>query len=332
MSQSVIDAHSHILVAEAEHLAAELKPRYPSGAGTDFQGPESAEVNRKKFPTDFKPGMADIKTKLADMDRMGIDLSVLSASPLTYHAWAEGEDAVRLSRIQNEAMTEMAAQHPDRFAALATIPLQDVSLGIAELEYAVRTLGHKGVMIQTNFGGRDLDHPVYEPFYDRLEALDVPLFLHPHDTAGKERYQDYYLTNLIGNPLETTIAVARMLLGGVFERHPKLKVCLVHAGGQYPYIRGRLDHGYSERPEARKLAPKEPSAYLAQVWFDNITHWDPALKFLIETVGEDHVYLGSDYPFDMADFGCVEQVRRVVPEGPAREKILGGNAVGLLKL
>jgi aminocarboxymuconate-semialdehyde decarboxylase len=199
MSQPVIDAHSHILVAEAEALAAQLKPRYPSGSGADFQGEESRDVNREKF-SEFKPGLMDLKTKLSDMDRMGIDLSVLSASPVSYHAWTEGEDAVRLSRIQNEAMTEMATKHPDRFAALATLPLQDVTLGIAELEHAVKALGHKGTMIQTNFRGRDLDHPVYEPFYAKLEELDVPLFLHPNDVAGHERYQDYYLTNLIGNP------------------------------------------------------------------------------------------------------------------------------------
>ena len=200
------------------------------------------------------------------------------------------------------------------------------------LTHAVKNLGHKGVMIQTNFRGRDLDHPVFEPFYDQLETLDVPLFLHPHDVAGHERCQDYYLTNLIGNPLDTTIAVSRMLLGGVFERHPELKVCLVHGGGQFPFIKGRLDHGYRERPEAQKLAPRSPSAYLGQIWFDTITHWDPALLFLIDHFGEDHVYLGSDYPFDMADKDGVERIRRLVPSKKAQGKILGGNAANLLKL
>ncbi|MFQ5692275.1 MAG: amidohydrolase family protein [Nitrospinota bacterium] len=331
MGPRIIDAHTHILVEEAEALAAQLKARYPSGSGRDFQGEESREINRAKMPQ-VKPGLMDEKTKLADMDRMGVDLSVLAASPLSYHAWAEGEDARRLSRVQNEAMAEMVARRPDRFAALATIPLQDPALAVTELEYAVRRLGHRGAMIQTNYRGRDLDHPVFEPLYDKLEALDVPLFLHPHDVAGAERFQDYYLTNLIGNPLDTTIAISRMMLGGVFERHPRLKVCLVHAGGHYPFIRGRLDHGYRERPEARKHAPKAPSAYLGQVWFDTITHWDPALSFLIETVGAERVYLGSDYPFDMADFGCVEQVRRVVSGDAAREMVLGGNAAELLKL
>ncbi len=331
MSPLVIDAHSHILVEEAESLASRLKERYPGGSGRDFQGEGSREVNRQKIPQ-VRPRLMDEKTKLSDMDQMGIDLTVLAASPLSYHAWAEGEDAVRLSRIQNEAMAAMAARHPDRFTALATVPLQDVDLAVAELKSAVRDLGHRGTMIQTNYRGRDLDYPIYEPFYAKLEELDVPLFLHPNDVAGAERFQDYYLTNLIGNPLDTTIAIGRMMLGGVFERHPKLKVCLVHAGGQYPYIRGRLDHGYRERPEARKLAPREPSAYLGQVWFDTITHWDPALSFLIETVGEGHVYLGSDYPFDMAEFDCVGQVRRVVSSAAAQEKILGGNIAKLLKL
>ncbi|MFQ5912371.1 MAG: amidohydrolase family protein [Nitrospinota bacterium] len=331
MSPLVIDAHSHILVQGAEKLASRLKAHYPGDSGRDFQGEESREVNRQKIPQ-LRPALTEEKTKLSAMDRMGIDVSVLAASPLSYHAWAEGEDALRLSRIQNEAMAEMVARRPERFAALAVLPLQDVDLAVAELEYAVRDLGHRGAMVQTNYRGRDLDHPVYETLYARLEELDLPLFLHPHDVAGKERFQDYYLTNLIGNPLDTTIAIGRMMLGGVLQRHPKLKVCLVHAGGQYPYIRGRLDHGYRERPEARKRAPKEPSAYLGQVWFDTITHWDPALSFLIETVGEDHVYLGSDYPFDMAEFGCVEQVRRVVSSPGAQEKILGGNAAKLLKL
>ena len=329
MTQPIIDAHTHLLVEDAEVLAAQIKQHYPSSAGIDFQGIESRKTNRAKFAETGK-GLTDVRTKLSDMDRMGVDISVLSASPISYHAWAEGEDAVRLSRLQNEAMSDIVARYPDRFIALATVPIQDVTLGTAELTHAVKNLGHRGVMMQTNFRGRDLDHPVFEPFYNQLETLDVPLFLHPHDVAGYERCQDYYLTNLIGNPLDTTIAVSRMLLGGVFERHPGLKVCLVHGGGQFPFIKGRLDHGYHERPEARKLAPKAPSAYLGQLWFDTITHWDPALTFLIDQFGEDHVYLGSDYPFDMADRDGVERIRRLVPSKKVQGKILGGNAAKLL--
>lgn len=331
MVQPVIDAHTHILVEEAENLAALIRRKYPSNAGIDFQGAESLKVNRKKFP-DIRKGLIEVETKLSDMDRLGVDMAVLSASPMSYHAWAEGEDATRLSRIQNEAMSDMVARYPSRFLALATIPLQDVDLSLEELTYAVENLGHRGVMIQTNFRGRDLDHPVFEPFYNRLEEFDVPLFLHPHDVAGYERCRDYYLTNLIGNPLDTTIAVSRMLLGGVFARHPGLKVCLVHGGGQFPYIKGRLDHGYRERPEVRKHAPAEPSTYLGQIWFDTTTHWDPALEFLIRAFGEDQVYLGSDYPFDMADRDGVQRVRRMVLPQAAEEKILGGNMAALLRI
>ena len=331
MTQPVIDAHTHLFVEESEVLAAQIRLKYPSNAGMDFQGIESRKVNREKF-SDIRKGLMDVKTKLTDMDRMGVDIAVLSASPMSYYAWAEGEDARRLSRLQNEAMSEITSKYPDRFIALATIPLQDVNLGIEELTYAMETLGHKGVMVQTNFRGRDLDHPIFEPFYDLLETLGVPLFLHPNDVAGFERCQDYYLTNLIGNPLETTIAVSRMLLGGVFERYPRLKVCLVHGGGQFPYIKGRLDHGYRERPEVRKRATKEPSAYLGQIWFDTTTHWDPALRFLIQEFGADHVYLGSDYPFDMADRNCVERVRRIGLSREAGEKILGRNMAALLRL
>jgi aminocarboxymuconate-semialdehyde decarboxylase len=297
----------------------------------DFQGVESYKVNREKFP-EIRKGLTDAGTKLDDMDRMGVDMAVLSASPLSYHAWAVGEDGARLARIQNEAMGAMAVRFPDRFLVLATVPLQDMNLCLTELTYAIKHLGHRGVMIQSNFQGRDLDHPYFEPFYNRMEELDVPLFLHPHDVAGYERCRDYYLTNLIGNPLDTTIAVSRMLLGGVFERHPALKVCLVHGGGQFPYIMGRLDHGYRERSEVRKHAAREPSAYLSQIWFDTTTHWDRALGFLIREFGDDHVYLGSDYPFDMADREGVQRVKRVVASPEAREKILSGNMANLLHL
>lgn len=331
MAEKVIDCHSHVLVEEAEEFVRRLKVRYPSGSGRDFQGEESREVNRARFPS-WRVKLANIEEKLSDMDRLGIDVSVLSASPLTFHNWVEGEEGVRIARMQNEGMARMVRSHPGRFAALATLPMQEVPAALEELERAVGELGHRGAMVQTNFRGRDLDHPVFDPFFKKVVELDVPLFLHPHDVAGAERFQDYYLTNLIGNPLDTTIAVTRMIFGGVFERHPSLKVCLVHGGGQFPFIRGRLDHGYAVRPEVRKHAPRPPSAYLRQIYLDTVTFFDPALRYLIETVGEDHVLLGSDYPFDMADEECVARVKRVVPSPEARAQILGGNCARLLKL
>ena len=206
-------------------------------------------------------------------------------------------------------------------------------MAMKELDRAVNELGLSGVQILTNINGRDLDDPELMPFYEEVEKLDVPVFIHPLGVAGAERMKKYYLANLIGNPLDTTLAAAHIIFGGVLEKFPGLKFCLAHGGGNLPYIRGRLEHGYEVRPECKVAIQQPPSHYLPLMYFETITHFLPALDYLITSVGADKVMLGTDYPHDMADSQPVVTVQSL--DGISdedKERILGDNAARLFKL
>jgi len=182
-------------------------------------------------------------------------------------------------------------------------------------------------------GKRELGDEVFWPIYKVLEDLDVPVFIHPHHVAGLDRLQDFYLSNLIGNPLDTTIAAAQLIFSGVLEKYPGLKIILAHGGGQFPFIMGRLEHGYQVRPECEEKVHQPPRLFLKNFYFDTITHNSDALRYLIAFAGIDHVLLGSDYPYDMGNHQPVETVSRVADlTEEDRRKIMRDNAVALFKL
>jgi aminocarboxymuconate-semialdehyde decarboxylase len=205
----------------------------------------------------------------------------------------------------------MAAASP-RLAGLATLPLQDPAAAAEELRRAVGELGLRGAQIGTSGAdGLPLDDPVLAPVLAEAERLGVPLMLHPYYVGLKPGLTDYYFTNSIGNPLDTCIAAARLIHAGTLDRHPELRVVLVHAGGFLPYQLGRLDHAYAVRNEPQADISKAPSTYLRRFWIDTITHADQALTFLENLVGRDRLVIGTDLPFDMADREPVERLRRV---------------------
>lgn len=274
----------------------------------------------------------ETKPRLADMDRVGVDVQVLSLNPPMVY-WADAVLGTRLARLYNDELAAAVAGCPDRLAGLATVPLQDVPAAVAELERAIRQLGLRGVYIGSNVCGKDLDHPDLLPFFAKAEALRAPVFIHPIDVLGGERLRAYYLHNGLGNPFDTAVAAARLIFGGVLNRFPRLQVCLAHAGGALPFLIGRLDRVHRVRDEAREKLRRPPTAYLRRLYFDTITHHGPALEYLVSLVGADRVVLGSDYRFDMgiADpAGAVRAVRRL--SRTDRSAILGGVAAKLLKL
>jgi aminocarboxymuconate-semialdehyde decarboxylase len=217
---------------------------------------------------------------------------------------------------------------------LATVPLQDVDAAVAELDRAVGQLGLRGVEICTNVNGLDLDDRRFRPFFARVAELGVVVLLHPHGFTDGRRLMDYYLTNVIGNPLESTIALARLIHGGVLEELPSLRMCVVHGGGFLPFYASRMDHAWRVRPEGRHHIPhRPPSSYLRRVFVDCLVY-DPAhLAFLVAQMGAERVVVGTDYPFDMGDddpVGLVEATPGLSDDERAR--ILGVNAAGLLGL
>jgi aminocarboxymuconate-semialdehyde decarboxylase len=246
--------------------------------------------------------------------------------------WAPPELCVRIARVMNDGMAELARAHPDRCLPLATLPMQDGTAAALELERAVRQLGLRGACICTHVNGVDLDAPAVMPVLAMAERLDVPLFLHPQNAGDVTRLRERHLWNLIGFPMETATAAAKLILSGVLERFPRLNIVLAHGGGFLPYQIGRLDHGFRARPALRDQLPKPPSAYLANIYCDSLVHSDMALRFLLERVGAGNVVLGSDYPFDMGNDMPVAAVRALGLPRAQEAAVLGGTLARLLRV
>ena len=236
-----------------------------------------------------------------------------------------------LARIVNDALAEATRAHPDRFVGLATLPLQDPEAAVTEVERAVTELGCRGIYLGTNVRGKELTDPSFFPVFERIHALGVPIFLHPLNVIGAQRLTSYYLHNLLGNPFDTAVAAANLIFSGLLDRFPKLNICLPHAGGAFPYLIGRLNHGWKVRQECKALK-KPPSSYLRRFTYDTISHAPEPLRYLINLVGADRVMLGSDYCFDMGYERPVKVVTSLKLSRTDQEKILGGNAARMLRL
>ncbi|MFH1090452.1 MAG: amidohydrolase family protein [Pseudomonadota bacterium] len=274
----------------------------------------------------------DPETRVKDMNQARLDMQAVSLSPTNFFYHLDPQLSLKFCRRANDGLAELVRAYPDRFVGLADVPLQDAGLAAAELERAVKQLGFKGVQINSNINGHNLDEPVFFPFYEKSQELGVPIFIHPHYVVGQERMKKYYLTNLIGNPVDTTIAVASLIFGGVLEKFPRLKFVFAHAGGCAPYIKGRWDHAYRHGYVVKFDIPKPPSEYIKTLYFDTIAHYGPALSYLVGNHGADRVVLGSDYPFDMADPDSVAAVSALSISAEDKDKIMWGNAADLLGL
>ena len=322
-----IDIHTHILTQETAALLSQagakvtITPDDAESAALDVGG-----VVYRPFPT----GGFDIARRLQDMDATGVGVHVLSATPQTYLYKQEAALGATTSAIQNDQIAKHIAAHPTRFMGIATLPMQDPKLAADELTRAMTKLGLRGAMFASNILGKNLDDPSFEPLWAAAEELGAFMFIHPNNVAGAERLKSYYLVNLIGNPLDTTIAAACLVFGGVMDRHPRLKVCLAHAGGFMPYQAGRWIHGWRVRPEPKKNIRQEPATIVGRFLYDTIAHSDESLAFLIERAGAARVMLGSDYPYDMAMMDCVAHVRGLKISDADKAAILGNRAEALL--
>jgi aminocarboxymuconate-semialdehyde decarboxylase len=237
-----------------------------------------------------------------------------------------------LAAIQNDQMAKTIKARPDRFMGIATLPMQDPKRAADELKRAMTGLGLKGAMFASNIMGKNLDDESFAPVWATAEELGAFIFIHPNNVAGADRLKSYYLQNLIGNPLDTTIAAACLYFGGVMDRYPKLKVCLAHGGGFTPYQAARWQHGWKVRAEARKNVPNEPkdTNVAKRFYYDTILHSSAVLEFLIGHVGAERVLLGSDYPYDMAMLDCVAHVRGLNIPDADKARILSGGPQAVL--
>ena len=328
-----VDIHAHVATPACNELVAGLSSRLDrEDPFTFFSGPETKEYNAKHFNEDIAAKLTDPAVRIADMDRMGIDVQAISVAPPQYYYWTDPALGRRLARMQNENLAEMVAGNPDRFVGLATAPMQDVEAAVAELEYGVRELGFKGIEICTNINGLDLDDGRFEPFWAKAQELDAVVVLHPHGFTFGNRFMDYYMTNVIGNPLDSTIASNRIIHGGVLERYADLKIVVVHGGGYLPFYSSRMDHAYEERPEGGHHISRPPSTYLRQMYFDCLVFDEAHLEFLVKQMGADHVMIGTDYPYDMGHYAPLDQIAKADLTDQEKATIIGGTAARLLNL
>lgn len=328
-----VDIHCHYLNVDAAKQLAQFNPgQYEPSV--KFANALTREVNVKQMQ-DRAAKLSTIEVRLADMDKMGIDIQAVCPAPHQTYYWTEPGLGAQMSRMVNDRLAEIVAKWPDRFVALGTVPLQNVELAVAELERCVKQLGLRGVEINPSVNGMDLSDPRLglDRFFAKVQELDVIIFMHPIGFTQGERLVDHYFNNLIGNPLETTVAASHLIFDGVMDRHPRLKIVLPHAGGFLGHYWARMDHGHAARADCRTVIRKKPTSYLEKFYFDTITFDAAMLGHLIGRWGPDHVLLGTDYPFDMGEDDPVGLIGSVPRLGTAeKEKIMGGNAARLLKI
>jgi len=324
-----VDIHAHWY--PEEWLALFAKDGAAEGASLERKPGGGFMLRAKHITNAFDERFVVIDERINAMDARGIDVHAISlTTPMVY--WASAPLGLALSQAFNDAASAAHRRHPQRLVGLAMVPMQAPDLAVRELERASKLPGIKGMYLATNVNGEELDERKFWEVYAKCEELGWAIFLHPVDTIGLERTKKYYLKNLCGNPYDTGIAVAHLIFGGVMDRFPKLEVNLPHAGGTFPWLIGRWDHGAKVRPELKHMK-EPPSSYLRRFTYDTIGHDDRINSNLVRLVGADRVTLGSDYCFDMGLDDPMATVNRIAGvSAEDKERICGGNARKLLRL
>ncbi len=317
-----IDVHAHILnedtmqmiAKEAPSLGVKLTP-----IDKDFAVFEIGGTAYKPFPR----GAWDLEQRFAHMKEAEVDMHVLSNTPQTFLYNTDASQNATVAAIQNDQIAKHVKDYPDRFYGLATLPMQAPAMAAAELERAMTKLGHKGAQIGSNVNKKNLDEPEFEPVWEVANKHHALMMVHPTQVAAMDRLGKYYLNNLIGNPLNSTIAVASVVFGGVVERYPNIKWFFVHGGGMAPWQAGRFSHGWQVRPEPKvNLKDHGPDKAMASLYYDTILHAQPQLQALVSIIGPSRIVLGSDYPYDMGTLECARQVKALNISAADKQKIL----------
>jgi aminocarboxymuconate-semialdehyde decarboxylase len=326
-----IDIHCHIRSTKATEMVEgnEAVSRWYLETQAS---PPSREINRQNaVRTNLQSVSAE--QRIADMDHMGIDIQAISPAPRQTYYGADPDLGLAVSRQINDDVAEMCGRFPDRFVGLGTVPFQAPELALAELDRLHKSLGFRGIEIMTHVAGEDLSEPRFRPIFARCEELGLVVFMHPDGFTEAQRFHDHYFANVIGNPLDSTVALHHLIFGGVLEGCPDLKLVVAHGGGYLPAYSGRIDHAASARPDCCEQLKEMPTTYLKRLYFDSLVYTHHQLEYLVEEYGVDHILVGTDYPADMGEtdpVGFIEGAKGL--DDAARRAILGGNAARLLGL
>jgi aminocarboxymuconate-semialdehyde decarboxylase len=331
-----IDIHHHYFPPE---LIDEIKMHGKALGGIEYFPPKQAKDNpyRIQFPKGRQFAapvqMGEVPNRLEAMTKGNVGIAMLEVHIVAVGYELDGPRGETWSNIYNEAIMNLVKRQPDRFAGIATVPLQDPPRAAKVLEHAVVNLKMSGVTIASNVVGKYFNDTSFDPFWKKAEELDVLMIMHPEWVAGADKMEPYSLRNICGNPADTTLSVTYMMYSGVFDRFPNLKLGLLHGGGYIPYHLGRLDQGKTGASGSAAIPAKfAPSQYLKNLYFDNLVYRVETVEYLKRMVGAEHVMVGTDYPFDLGDWNAAEKIRLMDCTASEREAMLHGNARKLLRL
>lgn len=324
-----IDIHTHIL---PKHLP-KFKDRYGYGGfiELDHHKPCCARMVRDdgKFFRDIEENCWEPSARIKDCDLSGVTMQVLSTVPVMFSYWAQAKDCLDLSSHLNDHIAEIVAQHPQRFAGLGTIPMQDPDLAIKEMTRCVKELGLQGVQIGSHVNEWNLNEERLFPVFEAASELGAAIFVHPWDMMGENRMSQYMLPWLVGMPAEVSLAICSMIFGGVFERLPKLRVAFAHGGGAFPMTLGRIAHGFATRQDLCAVDnPICPSNYVGRFYVDALVHDANVLRFILNLFGEKCIALGSDYPFPLMEAEPGKMIESLTDVSvDVKERLLSGTAL-----
>lgn len=324
-----IDIHTHILPRDLPDWKSKFG--YGGFIALDHHKPCCAKMMRDdgKFFREIESNCWDGETRIKEFDAQDVDVQVLSTVPVMFSYWAKAADCLDLSKFLNDHIAELVHKHPTRFVGLGTIPLQDPDLAIKELERCIKELGLAGVQIGSHVNDWNLSEEKLFPVFEAAQSLGAAIFVHPWDMMGEAKMTKYWLPWLVGMPAEVSLAICSMIFGGVLERLPHLRVCFAHGGGAFTGTVGRIQHGFEARPDLCAIDnAKGPFEYIGKFYVDSLVHEPRALKYVVDLYGENHVAMGTDYPFPLGESEAGKLIESMPEFSPAtRKRLLYGTAL-----
>ena len=321
------DLHTHFYTEAFFQTIRDLPSEFSFGTSSTGQ---TIITHRGARFFGVTPAMTDVSKRLEDMDRVGIDVEVVSLStPNVFFADADHQPAV--ARTINDSYAELIAQHPARFKGFASIPMDAPDAALHELHRAIDELKLNGVILLSNIGGRPLTSPDYRPFFEEANRMKLCIFLHPMIPAASDAFREYVLGPIVGFPFDTTLAVARMCYDGLFAELPDIRWIIGHLGGAVPYLMERMDNGFRDFADCRVKIDQLPSVYLKRLYYDTVAFSPHTLKMVREMVGADHMVMGSDYPHLLGSIDrAVSSIESLQISETEKQQMFSGTALSIL--